>query len=69
MDVFQGSGRKRDLFRALSEAPRAYDEHVLQVLNAARINWRFPYLHLGCREDHYYVYPSISRYVGYIETI
>lgn len=21
-----------------------YDEHVLQVLNAARINWRFPYL-------------------------
>ena len=23
---------------------RIYDEHVLYVLNAARINWRFPYL-------------------------
>ena len=22
---------------------RLYDEHVLYVLNAARINWRFPY--------------------------
>lgn len=26
---------------------RIYDEHVLYVLNAARINWRFPYLCLA----------------------
>ena len=23
---------------------RMYDEHVIYVLNAARMNWRFPYL-------------------------
>lgn len=28
---------------------RLYDEHVIYVLSAARINWRFPYLLLGMK--------------------